>query len=76
MPETYKLRVTGDHLGAALAGGGSRETEAAVQAALRWLAEHKATDGRWEARRNEAGRETTPDGRQPSQRRAPTPIPA
>ena len=34
MPETYKLRVTGDHVGAALAGGGSRQTEAAVQAAL------------------------------------------
>jgi hypothetical protein len=63
MPETYKLRVSGDHLGAALAGGGSRETEAAVQAALKWLSQHQNEEGRWEARRNEAGRETTPDGR-------------
>jgi len=63
MPETYKLRVTGDHVGAVLAGGGSKETEAAVQAALQWLASHQSEDGRWEARRNEAGRETTPDGR-------------
>ena len=62
MPETYKLRVTGDHVGAALAGGGSRQTEAAVQAALQWLAAHQSPDGRWEARRNEAGRETNPDG--------------
>ena len=63
IPETYKLRVTGDHLGIALAGGGSKETEAAVQAALKWLSGHQNQDGRWEARRNEAGRETTPDGR-------------
>jgi hypothetical protein len=63
LPETYRLRVTGDHLGAALAGGGSQQTEASVQAALRWLAEHQGDDGRWEARRNEAGREVTPDGR-------------
>ena len=63
VPETYKLRLAADHIGLALAGGGSRETEAAVQAALKWLAEHQNEDGRWEARRNEAGRETTPDGR-------------
>jgi hypothetical protein len=63
IPETYKLRLAADHLGLALAGGGSKETEAAVQAALKWLAEHQSADGRWDARRNEAGRETTPDGR-------------
>ncbi len=63
IPETYRLRVTGDHLATVLAGGGSKETEAAVQAALKWLATHQNEEGRWEARRNEAGRETTPDGR-------------
>jgi hypothetical protein len=60
LPETYRLRVTGDHVGLALAGGGSRQTEAAVQAALKWLAAHQSADGRWEAGRHEAGREITP----------------
>jgi hypothetical protein len=63
VPETYKLRLSTDHIGLALAGGGSKETEAAVQAALKWLAEHQSADGRWNARLNEAGRETKPDGR-------------
>jgi hypothetical protein len=63
VPEAYKLRLSTDHLGLARAGGGSKETEAAVQAALKWLAEHQSDDGRWDARRNEAGRETSPDGR-------------
>ncbi len=63
VPAAYKLRMATDHVGLALAGGGSPQTEAAVQAALKWLAEHQSEDGRWDARRNEAGRETTPDGR-------------
>ena len=29
--------------------GGSRETEAAVAGALRWLADHQSADGRWDA---------------------------
>lgn len=62
LPEVYKLRMESDHLGAALAGGGSPETEAAVQAALRWLTENQSPDGRWDARRHGAGRETMTNG--------------
>src|SRR5437870_3100975 len=35
---------------AAQAEGATRTTEAAVAAALRWLAAHRSPDGRWEAR--------------------------
>ena len=62
VPEAYKLRLASDHVGLAMAGGGSKETEAAVQAALKWLAEHQSEDGRWDARLYEAGRDTAPDG--------------
>jgi hypothetical protein len=52
-----------DHVGVARGGGGSQETEAAVQAALKWLAENQSPDGHWDARQHEAGRETVTDGR-------------
>ena len=37
--------------------GGSPDTEAAVAAALKWLAEHQHTDGRWDASRFGAGQD-------------------
>jgi hypothetical protein len=55
--------MSGDHLQAAVGGGGSPETEAAVQAALRWLSSNQEPDGRWQAKRHEAGRDTMTDGR-------------
>jgi hypothetical protein len=63
IPEAYRLRMSGDHLQAAVGGGGSPETEAAVQAALQWLVAGQNPDGRWEAKRHEAGRDTMTDGR-------------
>jgi hypothetical protein len=63
VPEIYRLRMSGDHLQTAAGGGGSPETEAAVQAALRWLSSNQEPDGRWEAKRYEAGRDTMTDGR-------------
>jgi hypothetical protein len=55
--------MAGDHVETAIGGGGSPETEAAVQAALAWLSANQNPDGRWEARRHEAGRDTMTDGR-------------
>src|SRR4029079_6650299 len=37
--------------------GGSAESEAAVQAALQWLAGNQSSDGRWDADRFGAGKE-------------------
>jgi hypothetical protein len=61
VPEIYRLRMSGDHVQAAVGGGGSPETEAAVKAALSWLTSNQNPDGRWEAKRHEAGRDTMPD---------------
>jgi hypothetical protein len=62
VPNTYRLRLAADHLPAAVAAGGSVETEAAVKAALKWFAENQMADGRWSARQHGAGRDATPDG--------------
>ncbi len=63
MPDAYRLRVVPDRLGTACGGGGSAQTEAAVQAALRWLVDNQDPDGRWNAKQHEAGRDTVADGR-------------
>lgn len=49
MPLTYGLRVSDDRLALARRSGGDTETEAAVEAALEWLANHQKVDGRWDA---------------------------
>lgn len=53
----YALRAEADRIGLVESQGGSRETEAAVASALRWLAGAQSSDGRWDASRFGAGRE-------------------
>jgi hypothetical protein len=57
IPEMYKLRVEPNRSEVAQHHGGSPETEKAVQAALKWLAENQAADGRWRAGDHGAGRD-------------------
>ena len=57
LPGIYKLRVAPDRSRVAERQGGTRETEAAVNAALEWLSRHQAGDGRWDASQFGAGRE-------------------
>jgi len=63
LPSIYKLRVAPDREEAAVEHGGSRETEAAVEAGLAWLARHQSEDGRWDVSRLEGGRGFDPQGR-------------
>lgn len=53
----YARRNAPDRLEYAERHGGSVETEAAVAAALRWLAQAQSDDGRWDASRYGAGLE-------------------
>jgi hypothetical protein len=62
VPTIMKGRVGADRLQRAIANGGSQDTEAAVVAALKWLAEHQGRDGRWDADQFEAGREVMING--------------
>ena len=55
-PTVYASRFGAARLEAALARGGSLETERAVQAALGWLTVAQSADGRWDAARHGAGR--------------------
>jgi hypothetical protein len=63
VPDAYRLRVAPNRDGVAQSHGGTSETEAAVKAALRWLADNQAADGRWDPRTNAAGNETNVLGR-------------
>jgi len=53
----YAHRNSPDRLAYAERHGGSVQTEAAVAAALKWLAERQSEDGRWDADRFGAGEE-------------------
>jgi hypothetical protein len=55
LPEEYQWRRSGDKQAIVSAGGGSADTEAAVQASLAWLAKVQARDGRWDADQHGAG---------------------
>ncbi len=57
VPEIYKLRVAPDRARLARQHGGTQETEAAVNAALHWMATNQSADGRWDASLHGAGRE-------------------
>lgn len=63
VPDAYRLRVAADRADVARRRGGTGQTEAAVQAALRWLANNQSPDGRWNAKAHGAGREANISGR-------------
>ena len=57
MPSSLALRANANRAAAARARGGTRESEAAVEAALQWLASVQEEDGHWCPRTTSAGRE-------------------
>ncbi len=58
LPAEYQLRVASDRLELARPFGADQDTEAAVEAALQWLAKAQSPDGGWVARQFGAGTET------------------
>lgn len=62
VPAIYQERLSPNRGRVAEAHGGSKDTEAAVAAALRWLARQQSPDGRWHASNFEAGREVMING--------------
>jgi hypothetical protein len=57
LPDVYRMRVAPNRLSLAERQGATATTEAAVKAALVWLAENQEPDGRWDGRKHGAGRE-------------------
>ena len=57
LPAPYAARFAANRAELVAAGGGNAETEAAVRAALNWLAAAQSADGRWDAKKHGAGRE-------------------
>ena len=63
VPNAYRLRVAPNRIDVIQGHGGTAETEAAVKAALKWLADNQAADGHWDPRTHEGGKETNVLGR-------------
>ncbi len=63
VPRVYQLRVAPNRSEIALRYGATNESEAAVRAALKWLAENQERDGRWDPVRHEGGKEQRVLGR-------------
>jgi len=57
VPPIYNLRTDPNRAGVAQRHGASPETEAAVKAALKWLAENQSENGRWDSRATGGGKE-------------------
>ncbi|HJT31214.1 MAG TPA: hypothetical protein VJ783_04130 [Pirellulales bacterium] len=57
LPRVYQHRRAPHKAEIIASHGGSPDTEAAVKAALAWLAGHQADDGRWDASQHGAGKE-------------------
>lgn len=57
VPDRFRLRVASDRLPEVLKRGGDANTEAAVAAALKWLADNQESVGHWDASRHQAGQE-------------------
>ena len=58
VPPVYRARVPDLRLAIAKQHGGSEQTEAAVEAALAWLASQQLADGRWSCVAHGGGRES------------------
>ena len=63
VPRLYGLRSAPDRSRLAQQNGASPETEAAVKAGLKWLADNQEADGRWRATVHGAGKEQLVAGR-------------
>jgi hypothetical protein len=61
-PDLYRLRMALDRSRLAERKGATPDTEEAVKAALKWLADNQQPDGRWDADRHGAGREPLVSG--------------
>ncbi len=57
LPPVYQARIGRQRLTAVQRFGGSRDTEAAVEAALAWLARNQSRDGRWSSALHGGNRE-------------------